>query len=477
MNYKIIDKVEECREVVENLFKNEAIYVDSEGVNLGKHGNLTLLQVGTWNGFVYLFDIQAETKMFQEGGLKRLLESDNVQKVIHACSRDSDALYHHFGVTLNNVFDTQCADLILQENEGRLMATVRKLSDVCEIYGGKKLDNKEEIQKTWNKTIANYWELRPMSSEMIEYACNDVVVLPEIYKNQKRLLEEKNLIEKFKERVHETVHYLLNNSLKDRRNDRISENAKLVLKKIDRAYPTVVDHESIEDEDILAALNRHWTEEDVNTLMTPKVAKIFSNFVLHELRGIEREMDKEGDDFNPDRPPYYFLFRSMNYSNVTIKNLATLLYKRYQIIVFKDICRKYTISSPLYFLRECEVLFLKSIRIKNHRDTLQYKPVILNFYFRMNERDLKDFRQNIIKNPHNVSVTKGFYTFIGYQAKGDHIPSYVRAAATDLKQAIDNAGKNPFPTPKPTRPRRRNYYDDEYYDDEYYDDEYYDDDY
>ena len=47
-------------------------------------------------------------------------------------------------------------------------------------------DNSISFQLVWTTTIGNFWALRPLTSEMIEFAAADVMVLiPDIYRLQK----------------------------------------------------------------------------------------------------------------------------------------------------------------------------------------------------------------------------------------------------------------------------------------------------
>ena len=52
-----------------------------EGINVGTEGPITLLQVGTCSGHVYLFDVLVNRDLIIKGRLKQLLEDNNVQKV------------------------------------------------------------------------------------------------------------------------------------------------------------------------------------------------------------------------------------------------------------------------------------------------------------------------------------------------------------------------------------------------------------
>ncbi|CAG2233199.1 EGL [Mytilus edulis] len=118
--------------------------MDAEGVNLGKECPLTLLQIGTVDNKVYLFDIRLKPELFKKGHVEDLLQSGNTVKVIHSCTgHNSAALYHQFGIQLKNVFDTQVAHLVIEQSRGRRLPIPIKLFDVCQRYG----DNPEPLEQ------------------------------------------------------------------------------------------------------------------------------------------------------------------------------------------------------------------------------------------------------------------------------------------------------------------------------------------
>lgn len=55
---------------------------DCEGINLGVKGQLTLVQIGTMTGQAYVFDLFTCPSLVQAGGLQKLLEHENVIKVM-----------------------------------------------------------------------------------------------------------------------------------------------------------------------------------------------------------------------------------------------------------------------------------------------------------------------------------------------------------------------------------------------------------
>lgn len=79
---EVIEDISRCRQVVDILSREEVLAVDCEGVSLGRDGPLTLVQVGTYSGDVYLFDIQRNKDLLKGGKLGQLLESIAIVKVI-----------------------------------------------------------------------------------------------------------------------------------------------------------------------------------------------------------------------------------------------------------------------------------------------------------------------------------------------------------------------------------------------------------
>lgn len=158
---------------------------DSEGINLGIKGVLTLCQIATMNGEVYILDIMACPNMVIEGKIKDLLESENVVKIIHDCRNDSVNLYNQFEITLKNVFDTQAAHAVLQLQQQNVpVYKVKNLSQnaLCELYNAPMNPMKEQLKNVYRRD-QRYWARRPLTKDMIIYAASDVLCLvnPAIY--------------------------------------------------------------------------------------------------------------------------------------------------------------------------------------------------------------------------------------------------------------------------------------------------------
>ncbi|XP_076172552.1 egl_like_exo domain-containing protein isoform X2 [Ptiloglossa arizonensis] len=165
---------------------------DSEGVNLGVKGQLTLVQIGTMFGQAYIFDLFTCPNLVQAGGLQKLLEHKSVIKVIHDSRNDSINLYRQFKIMLNNVFDTQVAHAVLQYQEtGKPVYKVKNvnLNTLCDQYGVPCNPLKEQLKNIYRNN-QRYWCRRPLTRDMLIYASSDVLSLvPQIYVSMAKLIK------------------------------------------------------------------------------------------------------------------------------------------------------------------------------------------------------------------------------------------------------------------------------------------------
>lgn len=77
----VVTSTEHCEEIASLLSKENVLAVDCQGVHLGVHGTLTLLQIGTSRGDVYLFDVHTCKDLLSVTKLKDLFESVTIVKV------------------------------------------------------------------------------------------------------------------------------------------------------------------------------------------------------------------------------------------------------------------------------------------------------------------------------------------------------------------------------------------------------------
>ncbi|XP_037017690.2 piRNA biogenesis protein EXD1 [Artibeus jamaicensis] len=112
VTYTVVDQFQQkFGAAMLHIKKQSVLGVAAEGANVCRHGKLCWLQVAT-NSRVYLFDIFLLGSRAFNNGLQMVLEDKRILKVIHDCRCLSDCLSHQYGIVLNNVFDTQVADVL-----------------------------------------------------------------------------------------------------------------------------------------------------------------------------------------------------------------------------------------------------------------------------------------------------------------------------------------------------------------------------
>ncbi|TRY81430.1 hypothetical protein DNTS_008149 [Danionella cerebrum] len=128
---------------------------------------------------VYLFDVLLLGGQAFKNGLAMILENQRILKVVHDCRCISRCLRSEFRVKLNNVFDTQVADLLMFFNEtaGFLPDRVCSLSELLKLH--LRLSN-TELQPVQNKEqiSRDLWYIRPSPSALLVLMAETVVQLP-----------------------------------------------------------------------------------------------------------------------------------------------------------------------------------------------------------------------------------------------------------------------------------------------------------
>ncbi|TPX34359.1 hypothetical protein SmJEL517_g03023 [Synchytrium microbalum] len=184
----LVDDIASSEKAYLELQQRRRLAVDCEGVNLGKDGRLTVVQVATELSEVYIVDVIGLLGV-QNGSeaLAKLMalvfcDKDRVV-VMHDCRRDAEALYHQYQIHIQNVMDTQVLYGTLQSIQGALGKTKRSfdlyrigLNKLLSISNLSENSQKERIVAEMEEDVT-FWERRPLTDEMISYAASDVTEL------------------------------------------------------------------------------------------------------------------------------------------------------------------------------------------------------------------------------------------------------------------------------------------------------------
>lgn len=170
-----------------------SIYIDLEGVNLSRHGTVSILQIHVrTTSQTYLVDIKTlgGAAFFTQGTrtistLKSILESPFIPKVFFDVRRDSDALYSHYGIELQNIQDLQLMELATRTH-GRnfingLKKCIEKDMPMSSTERHDWLTTKEEGLKLFDPQKGGSYEVfnqRPLPEKIRIYCVQDVQYLP-----------------------------------------------------------------------------------------------------------------------------------------------------------------------------------------------------------------------------------------------------------------------------------------------------------
>ncbi|XP_072181587.1 uncharacterized protein [Diadema setosum] len=184
---RLVETVEDMEAILDSILeestsKEVVVGVDCEGVNLGNWGSLTLLQLATMDGHVYIFDIKKNPNLLT-GKLRRLLENPKIIKVIHDCRRDSAALRCiQYNIQLAGVFDTSVAYSTIMEQCNKIGRPYRiGLKALCSVLGEDTTFKDDAISESMTRD-KQFWARRPLTADMKNYAAADPAhLIPHVY--------------------------------------------------------------------------------------------------------------------------------------------------------------------------------------------------------------------------------------------------------------------------------------------------------
>lgn len=170
-----------------------SIYIDLEGVNLSRHGTISILQLYIHPiKKVYLIDVLVlQEKCFSTPGtksrltLRDILESKSNPKVFFDVRNDSDALYSHFHIKLAGVVDLQLWELAARPFAGRFLKGLAKCiecdSPLSESEKLEFMQTKEKGKMLFSPDHGGSYEVfneRPLGEDIQAYCAQDVYFLP-----------------------------------------------------------------------------------------------------------------------------------------------------------------------------------------------------------------------------------------------------------------------------------------------------------
>jgi len=171
-----------------------ALYIDLEGDNLSRLGTVSIVTILVHpKNHTYLVDITKLSKAaFTTAGkdgktLKDILEDPAVPKCFFDVRNDSDALFFHFGIALQGIEDIQLMENASRRTSKRLLSGLAKCVEYdCPATPEEKESwkaAKEKGSAAWDPAKGGsfeVWDKRPLPKELLQYAVQDVQLLPRL---------------------------------------------------------------------------------------------------------------------------------------------------------------------------------------------------------------------------------------------------------------------------------------------------------
>jgi len=205
-----VDTVSKVVNAVKELRRQTEIAVDCKGNNLGRLGTLDILTIGTLNRKVFLFDIAKLGSEAFDFGLRELLESESMAKLMYDCRNDSDVLSHLYKVKLAGVLDLQLVELDrrpkFKRRNGKKFPGLKSLKESLNEYtdDDKTGELKERVsEQIWNAQLsgATIWDKRPLDTEFEDYCAVDTVKMFTLQKVFKKKMDKNKMLEATRERI------------------------------------------------------------------------------------------------------------------------------------------------------------------------------------------------------------------------------------------------------------------------------------
>jgi len=124
----------------------------------------------------YVLDATADLDL---SFLARPFKSKSIVKILHAADNDIRLLKRDYGFEFQNIFDTHRAAMLLGFRQLSLDKMIKEFLDV-------------DLKKS-KKMQRSRWDHRPLTDEQLEYAVQDVTLLPALYEKQRTGLREQGL--------------------------------------------------------------------------------------------------------------------------------------------------------------------------------------------------------------------------------------------------------------------------------------------
>ncbi|KAJ5656527.1 hypothetical protein N7507_008477 [Penicillium longicatenatum] len=171
-----------------------SLFIDIEGVNLSRHGTISIMQIFVLpERRVFLVDIHTlKYEAFSQQGpsgitLGSVLESPSIPKVFYDVRNDSDALFAHYQIALDGIQDLQLMELATRKYSRKYVSGLGKCIERDAPMTSRERANWKHIKDTGRNLFApelggsyEVFNTRPLPDRMVHHCAQDVRFLPKL---------------------------------------------------------------------------------------------------------------------------------------------------------------------------------------------------------------------------------------------------------------------------------------------------------
>ncbi|KAG7004660.1 3'-5' exonuclease [Physcia stellaris] len=181
-----------------------SLYLDLEGIKLSRHGSISILQIFVLPmNHTYLLDVCTlgerafSTSDTSGTNLRAILESQRIPKAFFDVRNDADALFAHFGISLQGVWDIQLMEVAARRSSKQFLNGLGKCIEHDAQLTAEAIKNwkasKEKGLALFDPERGGSYEIfntRPLPDDIVTYCAQDVVHLPQLWNTYKKNLSE-----------------------------------------------------------------------------------------------------------------------------------------------------------------------------------------------------------------------------------------------------------------------------------------------
>lgn len=203
-----VDSLDAVRTLVQAIEESPVqppfLFLDLEGINLSRHGSISILQILIpTTESVFIIDVHTlKGKVFETPShsglkLKEVLESNKIPKVFFDVRNDSDALYAHFQISLQCVIDIQLLEFATRLYPGKYL---RGLSKCIQEEAGLNWTEQRQWQLVKDAGVKLFapekggtygiFNTRPLPQALLDYCIQDVMLLPKLLLSYSRKIRK-----------------------------------------------------------------------------------------------------------------------------------------------------------------------------------------------------------------------------------------------------------------------------------------------